>query len=160
MKVVRTFCIFLWVKIMDITIGKYADLDFSQILALYESVGWTNYTKDPDMLKAALANSLAVIGAFQGGKLVGLARAVGDGASILYVQDILVIPGFQRMGIGSRLLKRLLAMYPRVYQKVLLTDDTEKTVGFYKSLGFVPLEDVGCRGFLRMEAAAESGSAN
>ena len=138
---------------MDIAIGKYTNFDYSQILALYESVGWTNYTGDPEMLKAAFANSLVVLGAFRGGRLLGLARAVGDGASILYVQDILVAPEYQRAGIGSGLLKRLLEMYPQVYQAVLLTDDTEKTVGFYRSLGLVPVEDMGVRGFLRMKSA-------
>ncbi len=134
---------------MDITIEICENLDFSQALALYESVGWTNYTRFPAMLKSALSNSLVVLGAFHGDKLVGLARAVGDGASILYIQDVLVAPEFQRCGTGSRLVRGLLERYPRVYQTVLLTDRTEKTAKFYESLGFTDVESLNCQGFIR-----------
>ena len=48
---------------------------------------------------------------------------VGDGYTILYIQDLLVHPDFARQGIGSRLLLRILGKYESVYQKILLTDD-------------------------------------
>ncbi|MFR3468483.1 MAG: hypothetical protein ACLTTF_02940 [Oscillospiraceae bacterium] len=46
------------------------------------------------MLKAAFNGSLLVLGAWADGNLVGIIRAVGDGASILYVQDILLYPEY------------------------------------------------------------------
>ena len=51
------------------------------------------------MLKAAYKNSLHILGAFnEEGKLVGVLRAVGDGASILFIQDILVYPEYPSSG--------------------------------------------------------------
>lgn len=52
-----------------------------EILPLYEAVGWTNYTQRPDMLRDAFAGSRDVLAAYDGTQLVGILRAVGDGAS-------------------------------------------------------------------------------
>ena len=43
----------------------------AEILDLYQAVGWVNYTSRPAMVRAALAGSLAVWGAFAGERLVG-----------------------------------------------------------------------------------------
>ena len=65
------------------------------VLPLYEAVGWTNYTTKPEMLEVAYKNSLHIIGAFNDDeKLIGVLRGVGDGASILFIQDILVYPEY------------------------------------------------------------------
>ena len=81
---------------------------------------------------------------------MGILRAVGDGHSILFIQDILVYPEHQHRGIGTALVKAVLELYPQVYQIELATDNTEKTLSFYKSLGFRPMEEIGCCGFLKM----------
>lgn len=122
-------------------------LEMDQVLALYESVGWTNYTQKPDMLEKALANSLYVLAAYDEERLIGFLRAVGDGASILFIQDILILPAYQRQGIGCELVQQTLEEFSDVYQIHLLTDQTEKTATFYQSLGFVPVENQSCRAF-------------
>lgn len=120
-----------------------------EILDLYESVGWTNYTARPEMLKVAYENSLLTLAAYEDKALVGIVRTVGDGASIVFIQDLLVRPEFQRKGIGTALMKAVLERYPAVYQMELMTDDTEKTAAFYQSIGFQRAESLGCRAFLR-----------
>ena len=122
-----------------------------QLLTLYDSVGWSAYTEEPDRLIRAVASSLAVFTAWDGPHLAGLLRAVGDGETILYIQDLLVAPVCQRRGIGRRLVEACLAQYPHVRQKVLLTDTTSKNLAFYRACGFVPSEDFGCTALLRME---------
>lgn len=134
---------------MKIEVRTLEALPLSQALPLYESVGWTNYTDQPEMLQRALAHSLCVLGAYAGDQLIGLVRGVGDGASILYVQDLLVYPEWQRQGVGTQLMQALLHHYESVYQVVLLTDDTDKTNGFYRSLGLVPVDLCGCRAFTK-----------
>ncbi|EPC64497.1 GNAT family N-acetyltransferase, partial [Lacticaseibacillus paracasei] len=108
-----------------------------EILALYKSVGWSMYTRDPARLERALTHSLTVLSAYEGKQLVGLIRAVGDGETILFIQDLLVLPEYQRRGIGKQLIEALLARFPEVRQRVLLTDDDPKTRSFYKAAGFV-----------------------
>lgn len=119
----------------------------SEILSLYESVGWTAYTGEPLTLLSGLEKSLLVLGAYEGPQLLGLARCVGDGETIIYVQDILVFPEFQRRGIGTALLRELLERFPHVRQVVLSTDAEERTLAFYSSMGFAELGSIGCRGF-------------
>lgn len=41
-------------------------------------------------------------------------------------------------------------LYQNVYQKTLVTDNTEKTIQFYKSVGFDMDVDIGCRAFTKM----------
>ena len=115
-----------------------------EVLPLYEAVGWTNYTT-----KEAYKNSLHIFGAFnEEGKLIGVLRAVGDGASILFIQDILVYPEYQHQGIGTKLLQQTLEKYKNVYQIQLATDDSTKTVSFYESNGFTSLTSLNCVSFI------------
>jgi len=132
---------------MEISIKEYKTYNESEILSLYTSVGWTNYTNHPEMLKNAYANSLKTLGAYENEKLIGIIRIVGDGHSVVFIQDLLVYPEYQRQGIGTALLKQILQDYKHVYQKHLFTDNTEKTIQFYKSLGFTMDTDMDCRAF-------------
>ena len=119
------------------------------VLPLYEAVGWTNYTTKPEMLEVAYKNSLHIIGAFNDEeKLVGVLRAVGDGASILFIQDILVTPEYQHQGIGTNLLQQTLEKYKNVYQIQLTTDNSMKTISFYESNGFTSLTSLNCVSFM------------
>lgn len=132
---------------MEFSIKEYSTYNENEILALYSSVGWTNYTDRPEMLKKAYEYSLKVYGAYVDDKLVGIIRVVGDGYSVVFIQDLLIYPEYQRKGIGSALLQHILKEYENVYQKHLLTDNTEKTIAFYKSLGFVMDTDMESRAF-------------
>lgn len=125
------------------------DVTLEDVLPLYEAVGWTNYTTKPEMLKAAYENSLHILGAFNDDeKLIGVLRAVGDGASILFIQDILVYPEYQYQGIGTKLLQLTLDKYKNVYQIQLATNDSTKTVSFYESNGFTSLTSLNCVSFI------------
>ena len=134
---------------MEITIKEYR-FDREETLRLYESVGWTAYTAEPEKLQSAFENSLSVLGAFDGEKLLGIIRAVGDGASIVFIQDILVFPEYQRNGVGRALMNALLEKYRGVRQIELATDDVPETLEFYKALGFREMSALGCAGFMKM----------
>ena len=133
-------------------IKEYQTYNEQEIIDLYQSVGWTNYTSCPEMLEEAYKNSLCILGAFEKEKLVGVVRVVGDGISIVFVQDILVLPEYQRQGVGSALMRAVLEKYASVYQVELLTDSTEKSKAFYSSVGLVPVSELGCSAYIRMSA--------
>ena len=103
-----------------------------------------------DELERALRASLYLVCAYDGETLCGLLRAVGDGQTILYIQDILVLQQYRRHGIGRTMVKMLLDAYPNVRQRVLLTDETPEMHGFYGSLGFFPSGQVGLTAFYYM----------
>lgn len=131
-------------------IRDYTSINPDEILGLYAAVGWTNYVARPEMLDQAYRNSLCVLAAYDGSRLVGIIRAVGDGCSIVFIQDLIVLPEYQRRGIGTKLLREMTERYKTAYQIELLTDSTEKSKSFYRSAGFRPTEEIGCISFIRM----------
>lgn len=131
-------------------IQEYHTYKESEILPLYESVGWTAYTQEPSTLRAGFSGSLLTLAAYEGDQLLGIVRTVGDGHTILLVQDILVYPTHQRQGIGTALLQAVLNRFSHVRQIQLVTDNTEKTLAFYRSQGFAPLPALGCCGFMKI----------
>lgn len=108
-----------------------------QLMSLYNDVEWYAYTADKIKLKNAIDNSLKVLTAWDEDKLVGLIRVVGDGYTIMYIQDILILENYQKKGIGSKLLKLVLEQYKSIRQIILMTDKTEKTINFYEKNGMV-----------------------
>lgn len=114
-----------------------------ELVTLYEAVGWTTYTADPATLEAAVQGSTRVVTARYGDELLGLARVVSDGASIAYLQDVLVHPALQREGVGRSLVRAAFEPFQHCRQKVLLTDDEPRQAAFYQSLGFEEIRDHG-----------------
>ena len=111
--------------------------EIEELLILYNDAEWFTYTNNSIRLKNAVENSLKVLTAWDTDELIGLIRVVGDGQTIIYIQDILILKKYQKQGIGSTLLKMILERYKSVRQVVLMTDNTEKTINFYKKNGMI-----------------------
>ena len=122
--------------------------DFVDVLDLYDSVGWSNYTNHPRQLEQAFHQSLFVMAAYDEDKLVGLIRAVGDGLTIVFIQDLLVCPHYQSQGIGRSLLEQTLERFKDVYQIQLATEQSDTNLAFYRELGFRRQEDFDCTGMI------------
>lgn len=112
------------------------NINLKQLINLYQSVGWTSYTEKPELLQQAVHNSLYVLGAFDHDQLIGLIRVVGDGLTIIYIQDLLVLPAYQNKGIGSTLINKVRKEFRHVRQQVLLTMEEPETRAFYEKNGF------------------------
>lgn len=134
-----------------IEIKEYSIYDEEEILALYSSVGWTAYTDRPDTLKNGFENSLLCLAAYEGGQIVGIVRVVGDGYTIIFIQDILVNPEYQRKGIGTLLVQSVLERFDKVRQIELTTDEMPSTLAFYESLGFRKMSEIGCCGLIKVQ---------
>ena len=130
-------------------IREYTKYNADEIQNLYSQVGWTAYTDNMRALEQGFQNSLLVLAAYEGDALLGIVRVVGDGFTIILIQDILVYPNYQRQGIGTALLRAVLDRYSDVRQVQLATDNTPRTVAFYRSLGFLDFSEIGCCGFMR-----------
>ncbi len=130
-------------------IREYTNYNEEEIRRLYSEVGWTAYTKNMQALEQGYRNSLLVLAAYENNDLLGIIRVVGDGFTAVFVQDLLVFPEKQRQGVGSALLKAVLDRYHDVRQIQLTTDNTPRTIAFYKSLGFTELSEIGCCGFMK-----------
>lgn len=115
--------------------------DIKGVVSLYESAGWFDYTEDLNKLEVALKKSLKVVSAWHDKKLIGLIRVIGDGVTIIYIQDIIVLPQYQGNGIGKGLIKTILNEYRDVKQKLLISDDKESSLKFYEKIGFKTISD-------------------
>jgi ribosomal protein S18 acetylase RimI-like enzyme len=136
---------------MDLTLREGVCFTPLQAKALYDDAGWKIYTEDMSKLMQAMQQSLCVISAWDNDVLVGLIRVVGDGLTVLYIQDILVLRSYKRCGVGSDLLNHMLRIYATVRQKVLLTDDSPETRGFYEANGFMACDRGGLVSFARFD---------
>jgi GNAT superfamily N-acetyltransferase len=117
-----------------------------QLLSLYAALGWRQRLH-PKRVERALAASTRVVTAWDGERLVGMARMVSDGEFCLYLPEILLLPEYQRGGHGTELMQRLLAGYEHVQHSVLLADDGNEA--FYQRFGFGVV--TGSEGFKAME---------
>lgn len=124
-------------------------IDKSDLEKLYSSVGWAAYTKNLEVLEKAINHSLQVISAWDEDELVGLIRVIGDGFTIIYIQDILVHPSYQDKKVGTELMTKVLNNYPEVRQKVLLTEDAPDVRHFYEKFGFTSCDKGGAVAFYR-----------
>lgn len=132
-------------------IREYTEYKEEEILKLYRETGWSAYTDDPRTLSLGFEHSLLVLAAYEGDELMGILRAVGDGFTVVFIQDILVRPGNRRQGVGTALVKELLERYPSVRQIQLTSDSTPDARAFYESLGFRELTEMGCCGFMKCQ---------
>ena len=130
-------------------IREYTNYSAEEICRLYSEVGWTAYTKNMQALEQGYRNSLLVLAAYENDDLLGIIRVVGDGFTVVFVQDLLVFPEKQRQGVGTALLKAVLDRYHDVRQIQLTTDQNPRTIAFYKSMGFTELSELGCCGYMK-----------
>ena len=103
---------------------------------LYRIAGWVENEASCAFLEAALGSSCVVCAAYCGGELAGMGRALGDGVSDAYIQDVVVDPAFRRRGVGTAIVKRLVSeLRLRGVDWIALVGEPG-TEEFYRSLGF------------------------
>jgi len=85
------------VKLVSPTVGEF--------LALREKVGWQGIAIDS--AESSLINSLFHVVIYHDTKLVGMGRVVGDGVMYFYIQDVVVDPAYQNVGLGAALMEKI-----------------------------------------------------
>ena len=113
---------------------------------LRRSVGWGTY--DQELITRALPQSLYSVCADVNGRFVGMARIVGDGGLVFYIQDVAVHPDFQRQGIGKRMMDKIME-YIRAHAShntIVALMSAYGKERFYEQYGFVrrPTDRLGC----------------
>jgi GNAT superfamily N-acetyltransferase len=109
------------------------DLALDDVLALYRANGWSSAEK-PDRLLKALLGSHALVTAWDGKRLVALGNAISDGHLVVYYPHLLVMPEYQRAGVGAEVLRRLKSRYEGFHQQVIMA--VHETSAFYERGGF------------------------
>src|SRR4030067_1509353 len=73
-----------------------------EYLKLRKAVGWENV--DIVAAKIGLQNSLFSVCAIYKDEVIGCGRVVGDEGLYFYIQDVIIMPAFQKQGIGKRIM--------------------------------------------------------
>lgn len=136
---------------MQFEIKEDKKIPSSQLKSLYEDVEWYAYTKDLDLLQQACCQSLDVCSVWEEDTLLGLVRVVGDGLTIIYIQDILVLNAYQNKGIATILMQHILNKYKSVRQKVLLTEEAPDVRHFYEKNGFISCDKGSLVSFAKLD---------
>lgn len=87
-------------------------LTAQEFVNLTEAVGWG--CPNLKQIETALKNTIYSISVEIDGKIIGMGRIVGDGARIFYIQDVVVEPNYQGMGIGIKIMECLMAYIEKV----------------------------------------------
>ncbi|MCP1135290.1 GNAT family N-acetyltransferase [Paenibacillus polysaccharolyticus] len=130
---------------MEVQILK-KQISVEDYMNLREIVGWGN----PDNIEAierGLKNTLYSICIEVEEQTIGYGRIVGDGGFTFYIQDIIVLPSYQRLGLGNKIMAELMeyitSTYPPGSSVGLMSAKGKED--FYKKFGFVerPNESYG-----------------
>ncbi len=110
------------------------------IITLYRSHGWWKPGDTAAGLRGSIAGSHCFAVAVSDGRVIGIGRAISDGASDAYIQDMAVLPEARSKGVGTALLK---AVMDRLHKDgitwvALIAQDN--SAHFYRKAGFRALK--------------------
>ncbi len=110
------------------------------IAQLYRDQGWWPAAPDHlDIVARIVAGSHCFFVAEAGVAVVGMGRAISDGVSDAYIQDVTVAPDHRRRGIGTRIVEAILARLTADGLDWIGLIAEEGAGGIYRHLGFSPM---------------------
>ena len=89
---------------MNITYSTTTIPTTQQVIDLYESSGINRPTKDVERIAKMYANSNLILSAWDGERLVGVARSLTDFCYCCYLSDLAVAEEYKKAGIGKKLI--------------------------------------------------------
>ena len=121
---------------MNIEYRDDARLDAEEAIDLYcrSTLGERRPVDRPDIFEGMLNNASLVITAWDGSRLVGIARTLTDFSYVAYLADLAVDAQYQKQGIGKRLIEETRRRLAPECMIVLLA--APKANDYYAKLGF------------------------
>ena len=108
-----------------------------QLRELYLYAGWITESDPAVFLAPLLSGSTVAAGVFENGKLIGFGRALSDGCSDAYIQDVVVDPAYRGQGIGGKIVRCLeTELKKRGVDWIALVGEPG-TENFYSKLGLL-----------------------
>lgn len=89
------------------TVTELPEKALEQLRRLYIGAGWIAPEDRAEFLVPMLKQTQTAVGVFAGDDLIGFGRAVSDGCSDAYIQDVVVDAGYRKRGIGSGIIRHL-----------------------------------------------------
>ena len=124
---------------MNITYTEEKKFTQDQVQELFLSVGWIS-GQYPQRVYKALMHSETVITAWDGDRLVGLARLIDDSELVAYMHYVVVHPDYHGHGIAGEMMRRVKEKY-KDYLYIELMPEESKNAAFYQRHGFEIMPD-------------------
>jgi len=115
--------------------------DTRALVDLYRAGGWWKEGWDPAHIPLLIQSTFLFIVAVQrqSGRTVGMGRAISDGVSDAYIQDLVVLPEFRGRGVGKAIVERLVeSCLARGITWIALVAEPG-TCDFYSGMGFTAM---------------------
>jgi predicted GNAT family N-acyltransferase len=110
---------------------------------LFDAVGWGSYPVE--ISKKSLSNNIYSVSIYDNDSIVGYGRLIGDGIIFLYIHDVMVKPEYQRKGIGTTIMKKLLTKVEEIKKEnpdlLLYLGASKDKEDFYRKCGFITREE-------------------
>ena len=110
-----------------------ASVAVEMIIELYESAGLARPVDDKARIEKMYTNSNLVISAWDGARIVGVARAITDFSWCCYLMDLAVRKDVQHSGVGRKLVEMVRETVGENSNVLLLS--APEAVGFYPKIG-------------------------
>ncbi|HTN36206.1 MAG TPA: GNAT family N-acetyltransferase [Arachidicoccus sp.] len=117
---------------MSIVFKENVALSIDQIIEVYDSSGINRPTKDRARIQQMFEHSDLVISAWDGKRLVGIARSLTDFNYACYLSDLAVHKDYQHQGIGKTLISKTRQLIGP--QSMLLLIAAPTAVNYYPKL--------------------------
>jgi spermidine synthase len=116
---------------------KFSAEQLQDAMHLYCIAGWFDTPDEMIFLKKLLEGSFVVCSAWSSeNKLVGMGRAISDGVSDAYIQDVVVDTDYRGHGIGGNIVKKLAEELKARGILWIGLVGAPGTKSFYRNLGF------------------------
>lgn len=117
-------------------------VQIQQIVQLYRMADWWNDGSDsPEQIPPLISGSHCYCIAMTGERIIGIGRAISDGVSDAYIQDITVHEAHRRKGIASRIVEELVDRLKQDGLGWIGLIAERGTQDFYVKLGFGPMSE-------------------
>ena len=111
------------------------------VVALYKDAGWWEEGWSAEVIPAMVRNSFRFAALFDGERLVGMGRAISDGVSDAYIQDIVVHSSLRGRGWGGKIVSLLVGELHAAGVDWIGLIGAPGTQRFYERLGFSVMPD-------------------
>jgi predicted N-acetyltransferase YhbS len=109
-----------------------------EVIEVFRRSGIVRPVEDVERIQKMLVHANLVIGAFDGGRLVGIARSLTDFCFACYLSDLAVDKDFQREGIGQELIR--LTEEAIGEESMLLLIAAPAAMDYYPHVGFEKMD--------------------
>ncbi|GAA3018037.1 GNAT family N-acetyltransferase [Tetragenococcus solitarius] len=123
---------------MEVEIKVNEPMTVEQVTQLYQETGFEKPLNDKKRLQNMIDHTPLVFSSWKDGKLLGLARCLTDFEYFCYLSDILILPSYQKQGIGRKLVNEIKQYLGTRVTLSLRAED--KATGFYERLEFAPTD--------------------